>query len=253
MTENMQSDSVDVIEVVRRHSLTALVRDEIERHIVEKALAPGEKLTEADWAARLGVSRGPVREAFRALEQAGLVRTEKNRGVFVRTVSLAEADEIYAVRVVLEEAACRMLAGRVDAAQVERLRRCVETMREALDAHDHDAYARANVAFHDAIVAGAGNAKLYETYRRLVGELSLFRRAALAVRADAMEQSLAEHREILTALASRDAERAAALMRAHVEGGRRRAHEACEGPVRNAGEVPVSDVCVAGRGGIDRM
>ncbi|XUW92443.1 phosphonate utilization associated transcriptional regulator [Burkholderia sp. M6-3] len=229
MTEYMQTASVDPIEVVRRHSLTALVRDEIERHIVEGELAPGAKLNEADWAARLQVSRGPVREAFRALEQAGLVRTEKNRGVFVRTVSLAEADEIYAVRAVLEEAACRMLAANIDASQLAVLRDWLGAMRAALDAQDHNAYARANVAFHDAIVAAAGNLKLYETYRRLVSELSLFRRAALVVHADAMERSLAEHRAILTALASRDAAHAAALMHAHVHGGLQRAHEACEG------------------------
>ncbi|MBC8751357.1 phosphonate utilization associated transcriptional regulator [Paraburkholderia podalyriae] len=215
MTDYMHSASVDPIEVVRRHSLTTLVRDEIERHIVDGSLAPGEKLNEADWAARLRVSRGPVREAFRALEQAGLVRTVKNRGVFVRTVSLAEADEIYAVRAVLEEAACRMLAARIDAGKLAVLRDWVDAMRAALASHDHDAYARANVAFHDALVAAAGNSKLYDTYRRLVSELKLFRRAALVVQGDAMAHSLAEHRAILTALASRDAEQAAQLMRAH--------------------------------------
>jgi phosphonate utilization transcriptional regulator len=228
MTENMRTVSVDPIEVVRRHSLTALVRDEIERHIVEGMLAPGDKLNEADWAARLQVSRGPVREAFRALEQAGLVRTEKNRGVFVRTVSLAEADEIYAVRAVLEEAACRILAARIDAGQLAVLRDWLDAMRTATDARDHDGYTRANVAFHDGLVAASGNLKLYETYRRLVSELSLFRRAALTVHADAMERSLAEHRAILTALGSRDAEHAATLMRAHVNGGLQRAHAACE-------------------------
>jgi DNA-binding GntR family transcriptional regulator len=110
-------------------------------------------------------------------------------------------------------------------------------MRAALDARDHDAYGRANVAFHDAIVAAAGNLKLYETYRRLVSELSLFRRAALVVHADAMERSLAEHRAILTALASRDAAHAAALMHAHVNGGLQRAHEACEGGGVAAGQL----------------
>ena len=237
MTEYMHSASIDPIEVVRRHSLTTLVRDEIERHIIEGALAPGDKLNEADWAARLQVSRGPVREAFRALEQAGLVRTEKNRGVFVRTVSLAEADEIYAVRAVLEEAACRLLAASIDARKLAVLRDWLEVMRAAADAHDHDAYARANVAFHDALVAASGNLKLYETYRRLVSELSLFRRAALVVHADAMERSLAEHRAILTALASRDADQAATLMRAHVHGGLQRAHAACE-PAGPLGGVP---------------
>ncbi|MBP0594447.1 phosphonate utilization associated transcriptional regulator [Paraburkholderia sp. LEh10] len=228
MTENMEIGPNDRIDVVRRHSLTALVRDEIERNIVDGMLAPGDKLNEAEWAARLQVSRGPVREAFRALEQAGLVRNEKNRGVFVRTVSLDEADEIYAVRAVLEEAACRMLATRIDAAQLAALRAHVDAMRAARDAGDHGAYARANVAFHDAIVASAGNGKLYETYSRLVGELSLFRRTALSVRADAMERSLAEHRAILSALAARDADEAARQMLAHVDGGRQRVHEAGE-------------------------
>ena len=136
MTENMETAGADPIDVVRRHSLTALVRDEIERNIIEGVLAPGAKLNEADWAARLQVSRGPVREAFRALEQAGLVTTEKNRGVFVRVVSLAEADEIYAVRAVLEEAACRMLASSIDAAQLAGLRTQIDAMRSALEAQE---------------------------------------------------------------------------------------------------------------------
>jgi phosphonate utilization transcriptional regulator len=237
MTEYMHTTATDPIEVVRRHSLTALVRDEIERHIVEGLLAPGDKLNETDWAARLQVSRGPVREAFRALEQAGLVRTEKNRGVFVRTVSLAEADEIYAVRAVLEEAACRMLAVRIDATQLAVLRDWLDTMRAAAEVRDHDGYARANVAFHDALVAASGNRKLYETYRRLVSELSLFRRAALVVQEDAMERSLAEHRAILTALASRDAGQAVTLMHAHVNGGLQRAHAACEAAAEGVRDV----------------
>ena len=228
MTENMEMQTFDPIEVLRSHSLPALVRDEIERNIIGGALEPGDKLNEADWAARMKVSRGPVREAFRALEQAGLLRTEKNRGVFVRTVSLEEADEIYAVRGALEEAACRMLAARIDAKRVAALREHLDAMKDALAAHDADAYARINVAFHDAIVAESGNGKLHDTYRRLVGELSLFRRAALSAHTDAMQQSLAEHRAIVTALASRDPARAEALMRAHVEGGRRRAHAAYE-------------------------
>ncbi|HEY2019861.1 phosphonate utilization associated transcriptional regulator [Paraburkholderia sp.] len=234
----MHSACVDRIEVVRRHSLTTLVRDEIERHIVDGTLAPGDKLNEADWAARLQVSRGPVREAFRALEQAGLVHTEKNRGVFVRTVSLAEADEIHAVRAVLEEAACRMLAARIDAGTLALLRSWVDTMRAALASPDYDAYARANVAFHNALVAAAGNVKLYDTYRRLVSELSLFRRVALVADAAAMERSLAGARAILTALASREAERAAALMHAHLNGGLPHAHVAGESASKAARDAP---------------
>jgi phosphonate utilization transcriptional regulator len=216
---------LDPIEVVRRHSLTALVRDALEREIVEGRLAPGEKLNEAYWAARLKVSRGPVREAFRALEQTGLVQTHKNRGVFVRTVTLDEAAEIYMVRAVLEEAACRMLAQRIGDAELGALRASLERMQAALAAGDRGAYARENIAFHDAIVAQAGNAKLAETYRRLVGELNLFRRAALTVTDDAAHCSLAEHRQIVAALAVRDGEAAALAMHAHVTGGLARARQ----------------------------
>jgi phosphonate utilization transcriptional regulator len=229
MTENMEVRGGGSVDLVRDVSLAERVRKAIEQQIVSGLLVSGDKLNEADWAERLAVSRGPVREAFRALEQAGLVRTEKHRGVFVRSVSLAEADEIYAVRLMLEEAACRLLADRVDAVRVARMRATVDAMRDALDVRDREAYARANVEFHLAIVAGAGNGKLFGMYRQLVGELSLFRRAALAVHEDAMEQSLAEHRAILTAIASRDAERAVKLLREHVEGGRRRVHQAYVG------------------------
>src|SRR5271169_6787142 len=91
------------IELLQSHSLTTLVQREVERMILAGDIASGDKLNEADIAARLGVSRGPVREAFRALEESGLVRTEKNRGVFVRVIAIEEADEIYEVRAALDE------------------------------------------------------------------------------------------------------------------------------------------------------
>lgn len=195
--------------LVRKHSLTDLVRDEIGRCIADGKLAPGAKLVEAEWAARLQVSRGPVREAFRALEQAGLVRNEKHRGVFVCRVSDSEADELAALCSVLEEAACRMLAARIDAPQVAALRERLEAMRTAL-AND-EAYARAREAFRDALVEAAGNGKLHAAYRRAVSEWRLSPRAQ---QTDAARQaSYARHRAVLNALASRDADEAAAQMR----------------------------------------
>ncbi|TDV06743.1 GntR family transcriptional regulator [Paraburkholderia caballeronis] len=221
MTDLTQPDSVTPIDMVRQHSLTTLVRDEIERHIAAGALRPGDKLNEAEWAARLQVSRGPVREAFRALEQAGLVRNEKHRGVFVRTVSAVEADELDVVLAALEETACRLVAARIDAALVAVLHDRLARMRDALGICDRDAYARASGEFRDAIVAAAGNGRLHDTYRRLAGELRLSRRGAQDARAAAgdetMTRSYAEHRAVLNALASRDADEAVALMRAYAD------------------------------------
>ncbi len=111
------------IALLQQHSLTTLVQRELQRQIVGGALAAGSKLNEADIAAQLRVSRGPVREAFRALEQSGLVRTEKNRGVYVRQLSMAEADEIYEVRAALDGMIGRLAAQRIQPAQLQQLAR----------------------------------------------------------------------------------------------------------------------------------
>src|SRR5512140_3605870 len=86
------------ITLLQTSSLASVVQAELERMILSGDLAPGEKLTEMALAARLGVSRGPLREAFRMLDEAGLVRTEKNRGVFVRDLPVAAAVEIFDLR-----------------------------------------------------------------------------------------------------------------------------------------------------------
>src|SRR3982750_4709118 len=95
----------DTIMLIQTQSLPMLVQQELERMIVAGELNSGAKLNELAIAERLGVSRGPVREAFRALEESGLVRLEKNRGVFVRQIAVEEADEIYELRAVLDEVA----------------------------------------------------------------------------------------------------------------------------------------------------
>src|SRR5271165_4538134 len=91
------------IELLQHHTLTSLVQREVERMILQGDIASGAKLNEAELANRLGVSRGPVREAFRALEETGLVQMEKNRGVFVRQISVHEAHEIYELRAAFDQ------------------------------------------------------------------------------------------------------------------------------------------------------
>ena len=119
------------IALVQSSSLPMLVQRELERMILAGDLAVGAKLNEASLADLLGVSRGPVREAFRALEESGLVRLEKNRGVFVRQISVAEANEIYEVRAALDEWTGRKLARTATAEHVRELRAFVERMDRA--------------------------------------------------------------------------------------------------------------------------
>jgi len=188
-------------------------------------LASGAKLTEAALAARLGVSRGPVREAFRALGEMGLVRVEKNRGVFVRRISVEEADQIYEVRGILDEWIGRHLAQTATSEQIRGLRAHVERMEKAAARHDVDGYYHLNLEFHDRLVAACGNPKLVATYRRLVKELSLFRHQTLA-RGETMSVSTREHREIVERIASGNPAAAGKALLDHVLAGRERMHRA---------------------------
>lgn len=223
-------DATDTLALVRSSSLPTLAQREIERMILSGELAVGAKLNEADVAEMLGVSRGPVREAFRALEAAGLVRLEKNRGVFVRQIGIAEADEIYELRAVLDEYAGRRATQNADALDVAELRSRLERMERAVGRGDLDTYHDANLAFHDRLVELAGNAKLLALYRRLVNELSLHRRASLD-QSGIPSVSLDEHRGIVDCIASGRAAAAGRLLHDHVMASRERMHRKTGSPL----------------------
>ncbi len=223
------SQQKSAIDLLQNHSLTTLVQHEIERLIVSGELSAGDKLNEAVLAERLGVSRGPVREAFRALAESGLVRMEKNRGVFVREVSLEEADEIYEVRSALDRLVGRRLAESIKPEQLKELRGILDGMEQATAKHDIDAYYPLNLSFHDSLVQFTGNKKLLATYRRIVNELNLYRRETLASVAGGgggLSLSTREHKKIYDAIASGDPERAGQALYDHVMASRERMHRA---------------------------
>ena len=204
----------EAIELLREHSLATLAQQELERRILTGEIAAGSKLNEVDIATALGISRGPVREAFSALGQAGLVRQEKNRGVFVRDLPLDEALEIFEVRAMIDEAVGRRLATRATPEQVTLLRGMVERMEKSVKEGRVDDYHRLNLEFHDTLVEYAGNRKLTALYRRLIKELALLRRRNLAD-ARLLPASASEHRAILKAIVAQDADAAGRALREH--------------------------------------
>lgn len=218
------------IDLLRSHSLATLVQRELERRILAGDLAPGAKLNEEELASRFNVSRGPVREAFRALESEGLVRTEKNRGVSVRQVSLAEADEIYEVRAGIDELIGRLLAERITPAQVAELRVLLRGMQQQAKARDVAAYYPLNVRFHESLAEFTGNRALVATYRRLVNALHLYRRETLARNAESFPISTREHAQIVDAIAAGDADRAGKLLYQHAMESRERLHATLDTP-----------------------
>ena len=219
-------NSSDALKLLTRQTLPAVVQDEIEQMILDGRLQPGEALREVALSATLGVSRGPLREAFRGLEEKGLVRTRRNCGVQVRSLSLDEADQIYELRITLESLIGRKAANRRDADGLVSLSATVDEMAQAVDAADIGRYLGLNVRFHNQLALSTGNAKLHAIYSRLVSELSLFRRQAYLHDAATMRLSLQEHAAILAAVADGQANRAARLLRHHAVDSRLRLHQA---------------------------
>jgi DNA-binding GntR family transcriptional regulator len=226
-------ETSDRFELLRSQTLSSLVQEEVLRMIKSGALAAGARLNELELSERLRVSRASVREALRALEEASLVRLEKNRGAFVREVLPPEDEELYEIRAGLDEMAGRLLAPRIEAAQLRELDDML-TALEAVTADDIDRAFPLNIAFHDRLIEMTGNKTLLGIYRQVINRMHLLRRRSFSAGSKA---SHAEHRAILKALATRDPAAASATMRAHVQQGFLRTRAAAFGDLPEGARV----------------
>jgi len=211
----------ETLDVLRSQSLTSVVHKAIEQMILAGELEAGERINENRLAARLSISRGPVREAMRALEQSGLVQVVANRGVFVRQLTLKEAVDAYNVRACLFGLAGQTLAGSITEPQIKSLSSLMVRMGSAKDRPKIDGYYALNLEFHARLVEFAGNKELERSYHGLVNKLHLFRRRGL-VTSHGVEDSYREHRQIFDALVAHDARASRRLMENHVLAGKER-------------------------------
>lgn len=214
-----------VLQLVQSNSLPALLQIEIEQLILGGDLAVGQRINESELASRFGTSRGPIREALRGLEESRLVRSEKNRGVFVREISVAEADEIYDVREALDQLIGERVAERSTPEQLRELKAVLAEMDRAAGKQDVKRYHSLNLKFHDMLVDFAGNARLTESYRLLTKGLLLFRLRGLQD-GGGFAVSNTEHKAVVDAAAARDSARAGRLLRQHAVESRARMHRA---------------------------
>lgn len=201
--------------------LGSAVRARIEELILTGAIPAGERVNELRVASQLEVSRGPVREALRALEHAGLLVAVPNRGVFVRKVALDDALHLYDIRAGLARVAARLLARRVTKTGLARLRATFERMERACAARDVATYYAGNLAFHSQLIEFAGNPRLTAMNESVRNELQLYLRNAVVGPAQ-LKESQAEHRAILEAIVKGGAERAGAAFEAHILAGKQR-------------------------------
>lgn len=189
--------------------------------ILQGDIEAGARLNEHALAELMGVSRGPVREAARALERDGLLVSVTNRGSFVRELSVADASELYELRALLNGRLCALAAKRADAATCRMLDDLVEAMEAAILDDDNDAYFALNLDFHARIAAAAQASRTQEMYDSLGKEVRLLRWHGLRGRAT-LTASNQEHRRMVAAISSGDSEAAHREGAAHHRNGKRR-------------------------------
>jgi DNA-binding GntR family transcriptional regulator len=187
----------------------------LEGAILTGELKPRERLVEQELAERLGMSRTPIREALRRLEERGLVRILPHRGAVVADISPVDVENVYAVRCHLESLAARLAAERITSgviAQVIDLEAAQSGLRASRDVR---ALMQANDSFHDTIYGAAENSCLVEVIQQLRRQVHPVRFNAWS-KPDRIAWSLAEHREMVDVLRRRDGARLAELTQQHL-------------------------------------
>ena len=203
-------------EIDRGESLVEIVLQRMTDAIVAGEIGPDEKLVEARLAQQLGVSRGPVREAVRRLEQMGLVEKVPYLGTFVTGMSREDIEELYEVRAPLEALAARILAERENPQDVSRLREIIHDMQKAIEQDRPSQLFFHDAAFHDTLIELTENKLLAEIWKLVSIQM---RRIILMKRErpyHSLHDVVAVHQPIVDAIASKDPERAAAEARRHV-------------------------------------
>ena len=200
---------------IARQALPEAAAERLRTLIIEGELAPGARLNERELSERLGVSRTPLREAFRMLAADGLLVQLPNRGAQVVALSRDDVRHAFEVMASLEGLSGELAAQQVTDADVELLRGMQTEMEAAHTRHDLPTYYRVNREIHDRINAIAGNPILTHTFRTLNTRLHALRFRSNLVPAK-WDQAVAEHRFMLEALAARDGARLRDILIGHL-------------------------------------
>lgn len=194
-----------------RENVTNLLR----RAIIDGSLAPGTELNQAQLAEKLGISRGPVREALGQLEQEGLIRNVPYKGVYVTPLTRKYVEELYSMRGALETFALTRSIDHAQPTDIEALNSIVEQMRQAGQEQDAERLVQLDMAFHDYLVRMADHELLYRVWKLLeIGVQRCLHARHKIYRT--LEEVVGSHPALVDAIAVRDLERASQLLGEHI-------------------------------------
>lgn len=185
--------------------------------ILKGELMIGEKITEMEIASELSVSRTPVREAFRMLEQEELINIIPQQGVFIAGIETKkEIDDIFQIRVELEGLAAYLAAKNIVQAQKRLLKEYIQEIESCIENNDQRGCIRVDIAFHRIIKEAAQNKWLAKFLDTLFEQATRFRRSSFS-RRGRMEEFLAEHKELAAAIIKGEAKEARMSAEAHIQ------------------------------------
>jgi DNA-binding GntR family transcriptional regulator len=201
-------------------SLTERTYQVLRRDILTCALEPGSEISEADIADRLSISKTPVREALGRLRVEGFVKTFPRRGYQIVPLTIADMDELFDVRTIVEGGCGEIASERITEEELDRLAELADASYDRATSANLDKFISANRDFHMAIANAAGNRRLEELVYRLLDELERFFYIGARKR-DLNTEVHSDHHRIVEVLRKRDPAAARRIMMEHNEATRR--------------------------------
>lgn len=188
----------------------------LRRAILTGELKPGERLMEIHLAQELGVSRTPVREAIHKLELEGLVTMMPRRGAQVAQISEKGLKDVLEVRRALDTFCAELACDRITPEEEKELVRACAAFEEAAKTKDATIIAKADVAFHDIIISSTGNERLVSTINNLAEQIYRYRFEYIKDE-NQHARLIEEHRALVDAILSKDAEKARKAAGIHID------------------------------------
>lgn len=198
--------------------LREIIADKIRADIIKGVYSDKERLVEPKLAQMLGISRTPIREALRQLESEGFIEILPRRGAIVKSISVKDLDDLYAIKANLEGLAAYQATFNITLDDLEKLKEINEEFYKlSKGAKDIvEEYFSYNVDFHNIFILASKNNKLIEILEGLSKNFQRFR-SILVAQADRTKEAYKEHQNIIKAFEKKDAEMAESLVRAHIK------------------------------------
>nr|WP_320114624.1 GntR family transcriptional regulator [uncultured Desulfuromonas sp.] len=198
--------------IERHQTLREKILENIRDAILKGTLKAGERVSEPDLAERYGISRTPIREAFRQLESEGYLTVVPRKGAVVTALTERDVEEFYSIKSILEGYAARLAAEKLTDKDIDRLKTINTRLAKLASAGDVKTFFRVHNEFHEQFIRASGNEKLLELIQQLLKKFDRLRIASLSL-PGRMEISVQEHEKIIDAFESHDGDTADRLVR----------------------------------------